>query len=557
MSASAVPPVPVSLRGQALLADPRLNKGLAFPVEERRTFGLNGLLPVGERTLEEQVALAWAGVEAQETLLGRHVRLRQLQDDNETLFYAVLSAHLPAALPIVYTPGVGEGCLNFSRLWERPRGVFLSAEHKGNLAAQLEAVAGKGAAIRLIIVTDGERILGLGDLGANGMGIPIGKLALYTACANLDPAQLLPVLLDVGTDNQALLDDPAYIGLRRKRLRGEAYDAFVEEFVGAVQDLWPGALLHWEDFANRTAPFLLERYRDRLPSFNDDIQGTASVALAAILAGVRARGETLAQQRIVIAGGGSAGCGIALLLEQVMEDEGLTPEAARDRFYLIDRPGLLTADMQDLTPAQARLARTDLARTDAGRDLARVVARIHPTILIGVSGQAGLFTEEIIRTMARHCERPMIFPLSNPTHLAEATPADLCRWTDGRALVSTGSPFPPVTHGDLTMTVDQTNNAYIFPGLGLGVLACQARAVSDGMLQAAARAVAVQAPLLQGGLNMLPPVTELPQVAQAVARAVAMQAQEEKLCPPFTAEELETRLTRMHWVPVYRPYQAA
>lgn len=549
----------VALAGQSLLETPLLNKGLAFTPEERVAFGLEGLLPAAVRSLEEQVETAYARVMAAGDTLAQHVRLRALQDENETLFYALLDRHLAEMLPLVYTPGVGEACLNFSRLWARPRGVFLTADPQGRLADSLAAPAFDG--IKLVIVTDGERILGLGDLGANGMGIPIGKLSLYTACAGLDPACLLPVTLDVGTDNQSLLDDPSYIGLRRKRLRGAEYDAFLEEFVSAVQNRWPGVLLHWEDFANRNAVPLLERYRHRLLSFNDDIQGTAAIALAAILSGVRARGEKLSDQRVVVAGGGSAGCGIALQLAQVMEDEGLTPQQARARFYLVDRPGLLTADMDGLTEGQKRLARTDMttARTEDAkeRDLAHVVAAVHPTILIGVSGQAGLFTEEIIRAMAAHCARPMVFPLSNPTRFAEAKPTDILAWTEGRAMVSTGSPFPPVTIDGKETAIDQTNNAYIFPGLGLGALACRACAISDGMLTAAAGAVAERSPLLKNGLNMLPPVSEMRPVAQAVARAVALKAREEGLCPTFTDAQLDDRLRALHWEAVYRPYTPA
>lgn len=547
-------PLPVSLKGQALLNTPLLNKGLAFSEKERLCFELNGLLTPAVQSLPQQVEAARTRVMAHDTILARHQELRALQDENETVFHALLNSDLASFMPLVYTPGVGEACQNFSALWRRPRGLFLSSNMTGHIAEILADPAYDK--IRLIIMTDGERILGLGDLGANGMGIPIGKSALYTACAGLDPALILPVTLDVGTNNEALLRDATYIGQHRERLEPEAYHAFIEEVVGAIRTRWPDGLLHWEDFAGHNAAPLLERYRDILCSFNDDIQGTAAIATAAIIASVQGKHETLSAQHIVILGGGSAGCGIATqLLAAIMAEGNLTEEEACQRFYILDRYGLITADMDDLTEGQKRFARHDITADQTGRDLAMVVKTVHPTILIGVSGQAGLFTREIIEDMAAHCPRPLIFPLSNPTSHAEARPEDLLHWTEGRALVSTGSPFPPVICQGQTIPIDQTNNAYIFPGLGLGVLACKARSVSDAMLMQAAMAVAAHSPLRQGGRNLLPPIEAMRPVALAVARAVARQAMKEGLCSGFDDEALEAELSALSWEPVYRLYE--
>ncbi|QDH13748.1 NAD-dependent malic enzyme [Formicincola oecophyllae] len=547
-------PRPVGKRSMALLNDPFLNKGLAFPPSERAAFGLNDLLPAGQRTLEQQVALARQHVLDQQGDLARNTALRGLQDENETVFYALLESHLAEMMPLVYTPAVGEGCLHFSETWRKPRGLFLAAPERASFK---DILAQAPDGIRLVIVTDGERILGLGDLGANGMGIPIGKLALYTACAGINPTMMLPVTLDVGTDNQPLRESPDYIGWRHERLRGADYDAVVEAFVSAITERWPHVLLHWEDFANRNAAPLLARYKHRLPSFNDDIEGTAAIAAAAMLAGVKAKGEKLSDQRIALAGGGSAGCGIAALLLKAMEDEGLSRSEAAKRFYLFDRQGLLTSDMADLTPAQKVFARTDVRQHDQGRDLESACARIHPTILVGVTGKGGLFSEGLVRNMASHTKRPMVFPLSNPTRFAEATPADIMKWTDGRAMVSTGSPFPPVMVDGKPTTIAQTNNAYVYPGLGLGALASGAGSVSTAMLMAAARTVADCSPLLHGGANMLPPATDMAAIARKVAVAVAQAAMAEGLCPPLTENALEARIKALSWKPAYGPYVPA
>ncbi len=552
---SALPPRSVHLQKMDLLNDPFLNKGTAFSLEERNAFHLHGLLPAGVQTLDEQVAQAYNNIMALPDVLAKHVHIRSIQDTNETLFHALLERHLKEMMPIVYTPGVGKACQEFSKIWQRPRGLFLSSADKGKIAERLAAIASDD--IRLIIVTDGERILGLGDLGANGMGIPIGKLSLYTACAGINPSLMLPVTLDVGTENTTLREDPAYIGSRTPRLRGAEYDSFIEEFVTALQARWPECLLHWEDFAGRNAAPLLKRYRDRLPSFNDDIQGTAGIATAAILSGLKAKGETLSQQRIAFAGGGAAGIGIATQLLAAIEAEGLSHEDALRCFFITDRNGLLTHDMENLSEGQALFARQDETATNGqGRSLAEVIQQNHPTILIGVSGQAGLFGEELIRTMAAHCPRPLIFPLSNPTSHVEATPQDILTWTNGQAIVSTGSPFEPVQFEGRKIIIDQTNNSYVFPGLGLGALACKARSISDGMLMAAAEAVAEASPLKDGGETLLPPVEEMYSIALSVARAVAKQALAESLCPDFDNAELESALKALSWQPRYRPYQA-
>ncbi|UMM64455.1 NAD-dependent malic enzyme [Aristophania vespae] len=547
-------PLTVSLTGQALLDSPFFNKGLAFTKQERDIFHLNGLLPSSEHDLEIQVSNAYESIMRQEGNLNRHVALRALQDENETVFYALLDKYLIEMMPLVYTPGVGEACLNFSKIYQRPRGLYITTEHKGRISQILASPDYDN--IRMVIVTDGERILGLGDLGANGMGIPIGKLSLYTACSGLNPSYMLPVTLDVGTENEALLNDPHYIGLKQRRLRGKAYDEFIDEFVKAVQKRWPNSLLHWEDFAGRNAAPLLQRYRDQILSFNDDIQGTASIANAAILAGIAKKKETLSQQRIVIIGGGSAGCGIAYQLLQACIAEGLSQKEALNLFYIFDRPGLLLQGMDDLTEAQQLFARPD-ALTDGGNtDLTKAINQIRPTILIGVSGQAGLFTKDMITSMAHYCENPLIFPLSNPTSHIEARPEDILAWTKGKAIIGTGSPFLPIEFDGKIIKIDQTNNAYIFPGLGLGALACQAQKISDNMLMAAAKAV-VSCSASQENDGLLPPLSAIKDVAHKVARFVALQAKEEGLCPDFDETSLEENIAALSWEPVYRPYHFA
>jgi malate dehydrogenase (oxaloacetate-decarboxylating) len=553
-------PVETDLTGYDLINTPMLNKGTAFPEAERDVFRLHGLLPPHVGSLDDQVARRLKVLRAFKTDFERYAFLRDLQDTNETLFYALLVRNIEEMLPLVYTPTVGEGCQRFSEIWRKPRGVFLSYPNKNRIREILADQ--RFDKVRVIVVTDGERILGLGDQGAGGMGIPIGKLALYCGCAGIHPEQTLPVLLDVGTNNQERLDDPIYIGWRHARVTGADYDAFVEEFVAAVSERWPDVLLQWEDFAGTHAGSLLARYRDRLCTFNDDIQSTAAVAVAAVMAAVTVTGVPLTGQRIVLVGAGSAGCGIAALLLRAMIEDGADETAARRRFFAIDRPGLLVEGMADVTPAQAPFVQPREAV--AGWTLEKpgeiglldVVSNARPTVLIGVCGRAGAFTEAAVRTMAKQVERPIIFPLSNPTSRSEATAEQLVAWSDGRALIGTGSPFAPVTWRGGTICVDQTNNSYIFPGMGLGILAAGARRVTDAMFMAAAKAVAQMSPTAtdQHG-PLLPPVGQMRAVSLAVAQAVARQAQADGVAPTCDAAILDARIAGSVWEPRYRPYR--
>ena len=553
-------PLEVDIEGAVLLTNPLLNKGTAFTDEERTAFSLHGLLPPRVGTLDAQVARRLQAVRAFTRDLDRYVFLRGLQDANETLFYALLTRHLTEMLPLVYTPTVGQACEQFSHYWHFPRGLFLSWPHR-DIIDQILAHP-RYDRIETIVVSDGERILGLGDQGAGGMGIPIGKLSIYTACAGLDPATTLPILLDTGTDNAERIADPLYMGWKHERVRGADYDAFIETFISAVTKRWPRVLLQWEDFARVNAGPLLERYRDRLCSFNDDIQGTAAVAAATLLAGTKVSGISLCDQRFVLFGAGTAGSGIGRMLLDLMVHEGLTRREAQDRFFAVDRHGLLVEGMADLQSFQAPFVKSraavagwQLARSDR-IDLLDTVRNVRPTVLIGVSGQPGAFTEDIIRSMADSVERPLIFPLSNPLSRCEATPADLARWTGGRALIGTGSPFPPAVIDGQPVTVNQTNNAYIFPGVGLAVHAVGARRISDAMFVAAARALAALAPkATQAHPKLLPPVDSLRDVAVAVAKAVALQARADGLCAGFEDEELDRLIAAKRWEPVYRPYR--
>jgi malate dehydrogenase (oxaloacetate-decarboxylating) len=555
-------PVIVDVEGAVLLTTPLLNKGTAFTDEERTEFSLHGLLPPRVGTLEAQVARRLQAVRAFSRDIDRHVFLRGLQDANETLFYALLTRHLSEMLPLVYTPTVGQACEQFSLYWHFPRGLFLSWPHR-DIIDQILAHP-RYDKVETIVVSDGERILGLGDQGAGGMGIPIGKLSLYTACAGLDPATTLPILLDTGTDNGDRIADPLYMGWKHERVRGADYDAFIETFVSAVTRRWPRILLQWEDFARINAGRILERYRDRLCSFNDDIQGTAAVAAATVLAGAKVSGIPFCEQRFVLCGAGTAGSGIGRMLLDLMMHEGLTRQEAQERFFAVDCHGLLVEGMNDLESFQAPFvkSRAEIAGWTLSNTqrigLLDTVRNVRPTVLIGVSGQPGIFSEEVIRTMAGAVERPLIFPLSNPVSRCEATPADLVRWSGGRALIGTGSPFPPVVMNGKAITVNQTNNAYIFPGVGLGVHAVRARRVSDGMFVAAAKALADLAPQTNDRHpRLLPPVDNLREVALVVAKAVALQARTEGLCDDFKDSALDGLIAAKRWEPVYRTYRGA
>jgi len=558
--------IETSLMGLGLLNTPMFNKGTAFPESERDEFSLHGLLPPHVGTLEEQVERRLRAFRALTDDFSRYTLMRDLQDVNETLFYALITRNIEEMLPVVYTPAVGEGCQRFSEIWRRPRGVFLSYPNRSRMETILNHPRYDG--VRCIVVSDGERILGLGDQGAGGMGIPIGKLSLYTALAGIHPLRCLPILLDVGTDNAARVADPLYIGWRHERVRGAEYDKFVDTFVRVVRKRWPHVLLQWEDFAGNNAARLLERYRDVLPSFNDDIQGTAAVAVATLLAAVSVTGVPFTEQRFVVYGFGSAGLGITKLLCQALVDAGLSEEAARARFYAVDKDGLLVEGMEGMTREQAAFARVgrevqDWPRGEDGIGLKDVVERVRPTVLMGVSGQVGAFTEEVVRSMARGLDqehngrdlRPVILPLSNPTSRCEVTPADVIRWTEGRAIVGTGSPFAPVEFGGKSYKIAQTNNSYIFPGMALGIMSSKARRVSDGMIMAAARALAALSPTqVDPDGALLPPLQSLRDVSMSVAAALGRQAEAEGLAE-VKGEAFVEALRANVWEPVYLPYR--
>ena len=548
-----------SRSGYELLADPLLNKGTAFSEAERDSFDLHGLLPPTIGTLEEQVSRRLQVLRAFATDVERYAFLRDLQDTNETLFFALLVQNLEEMLPVVYTPTVGAGCQQFSRLFRKPRGLFLSMPHKNRIEEILAHP--RFDKVEAIVVTDGERILGLGDQGAGGMGIPIGKLALYTGCGGLHPATTLPIMLDVGTDNPDCLNDPLYIGWRHERVRGEEYDDFIEAFVSAVAKRWPHVLLQWEDFAKNNATRMLERYRDRLCTFNDDVQGTAAVATGTLLAAVNVTGVPLTEQRIAVMGAGSAGCGIASLIRKAMTDAGLSDSEAGKRFFMVDRDGLLVDGMDGIASFQQPFLQDKAAIADWKLDhpdrvaLLDVVRNAKPTVLIGVSGQAGAFSESVVRAMAEINKRPVIFPLSNPTSRAEATPDDLQAWTDGRAVIGTGSPFPPIERNGAKFKVDQTNNSYIFPGVGLGAIAVKASRVSDQMFMAAAKALAAASPARDDPTkSLLPPVTSLREVSITVALAVALQAHREGLTQGVDTDQIDGLIRNKVWMPHYVPY---
>jgi malate dehydrogenase (oxaloacetate-decarboxylating) len=544
--------------------NPRLNKGTAFTEAERDAFALHGLLPPHIGTLESQRERRKRVLDSRHTAFGKYSNMRDLQDNDETLFYSLIAEYTEELLPIVYTPAVGEGCQRFSEIWRKPRGLFLSYPDRDRIAQILASP--RYDAVRCIVVSDGERILGLGDQGAGGMGIPIGKMALYTALGGIPPEQCLPVLLDVGTDNEELLDDPIYIGWQHNRIRGQEYDDFVETFVSAVERRWPHILLQWEDFAGANAARLLERYRDRLCTFNDDIQGTAAVTTATLLAAVNATGIPLHEHTIAMFGAGSAGIGIVDLLIAAMKKEGLSEEQARRRIYAFNHFGLLVEGGKGIRPEQQALARKreDIAgwklspsSSDTGElTLLDVVRNAGITVLAGVSAQPGAFTEEIVREMARHTPHPVIFPLSNPTSQSEAAPADLLRWTDGRALVGTGSPFAPVEVNGKSIRIAQVNNSYIFPGLALGILVSRAKRVTDGMIMAAAKALAALSPArADKSAPLLPPIAEARKTSLAVAEAVGMQAIAAGMAEAVDEESLADALRGYVWEPEYVTYE--
>ena len=551
----------VSLCGFNLINSPRLNKGTAFTDHERDIFQLHGLLPPHIGNLDEQIERRMQALEQQPTSFDKYASLRDLQDTNETLFYAMLVRNVEKMLPLVYTPTVGEGCQRFSEIWRKPRGLFLSYPNKDRIAQILSHR--RYDEIKCIVVSDGERILGLGDQGAGGMGIPIGKMALYTALGGIYPEHCLPILLDVGTDNEDRLKSPIYIGWRHHRVRGQDYDDFVDLFVNSVKKRWPHVLLQWEDFAGSNAARFLARYRDQLCTFNDDIQGTAAIAATTLVSAINVTGVPLEQQRIAVVGFGSAGLGITNLLAQFVQDKGLTAEEARSRFYAIDRYGLITESTRDVHPEQRPYARKaqevqGWSAQNGEITLLDVVRNAKPSVLIGVSGQTGVFTEEVVREMAKHTNRPVIFPLSNPTSRSEATPQELMDWTEGRALIGTGSPFAPVSVGGKKIHTAQTNNSYIFPGLALGIIASKSRRVSDTMVKAAASELIRYLPTQTNKEgSLLPPLSDARRLGRFIGEAVGRQAIQEGLAQVADEDALVRELEANIWEPQYEMYEFA
>jgi len=551
--------VPDEKRGQAVLFDALTTKGTAFSEAERRSYGLLGLLPTAVKTLEEQAKHCWHEFSTRQGDLDKHIYLRALQDRNETLFYRVLHDHIPESLPIVYTPTVGEACQRFSEIYRRPRGLFVSYPDRD----RLDDVLGNRPQndVDVIVVTDGQRILGLGDQGIGGMGIPIGKLSLYTLIGGIDPARTLPIVLDVGTDNVELLDDPQYLGWRHRRITDDEYYAFIDRFVAAVQQHLPHVLLQWEDFATVHALPILARYRDKLLTFNDDIQGTAAVTVGALHGAAKVAGRPLSQQQVVMLGAGSAGIGVLDMIRREMVTESLSEQAAAERIWVVDVVGLLTDDRADLSPAQREFAQP--ADRVAGwglsgpAQLADVVHQVDVGVLLGLSTAAGAFTEAIVRELAAKTDRPIIFPLSNPTSRAEAHPAELDKWTDGRALIATGSPFAPLLRNGVEHAVAQCNNVYIFPAMGLAVTAAQATRVTDEMMRIAAAMLGDASPALANpDQPLLPAWSDVPDVAVRIAHAVAVQAVADGVAPKRSSDELTERIAQVRWTPAYPPASA-
>jgi malate dehydrogenase (oxaloacetate-decarboxylating) len=555
--------------GKDLMSDPVLNKGTAFTEEERTEFGLHGLLPPVVETLEQQSVRAYEAYKRKDDDLEKHIFLRSLQDTNETLFHDLLYRHIAEMTPIVYTPVVAQGCINFSHIYRRPRGIFLSYP----LADKMDEIIEKNRPYRdvdVIVVTDGERVLGIGDQGAGGMGIPIGKLSLYTVIGGIEPKRTLPILLDVGTNNQERLHDPEYIGWRHERITGQPYWDFVDKFVSCIKRKLPNVLLQWEDFAKSHARPILDKYRDSLCTFNDDIQGTAAVTLGAIYKTLKITGEKFSDQQIVILGAGSAGTGIAEYILQAMIAEGMEETKARRHFFILDSRGLLQTTSTNLTEVQQRFAQpSELVSSWKAKEgghigLAEVIKNISATILIGVSSQPGQFTQPIVKEMASKVNKPIIFPLSNPYDRAEAVPEDLVRWTEGRALIATGTGFPPVTFNGKTYRIAQCNNFYIFPAIGLAVSASGAKRVTDRMMIAAASALGnfqdakgnnySNAELL---LLLLPPIESMRDVAIHIAIKVALQAQQDGVAPEMSEQQVSEQVQKRFWIPEYRNYKVA
>jgi malate dehydrogenase (oxaloacetate-decarboxylating) len=554
------PYLKVFLKDYALLHHSILNKGMSFSHEEREAFELLGLLPPHETNLTTQRARSYEAFKNKSPEIEKYIYLRDLQNSNETLFYSLVLEHIEEMMPIVYTPTVGLGCERYSYIYRRPRGVYIAYPDRNNIDKILANHHFNN--VKVIVVSDGERILGLGDQGAGGMGIPIGKLVLYTACAGIHPTETLPILLDTGTNNVGLQNDSLYIGWHHERMRGKEYDHFIDLFVKAVKKRFPHVLLQWEDFAQHNANAILERYRSDLCTFNDDIQGTAAVAAGTLIAAINVTGTRLRDQRIVVFGAGSAGCGISHLIKQAMIADGLSYEEAKHRFFLIDKSGLLMEDMPDLLPFQKPLVQSQ--ETISGWkcenrnniSLMDVIKNSHPTLLIGVSAKACAFSEDMVREMAKQVERPIIFPLSNPQSRCEAAPNDLMKWTHEKAIIGTGSPFADIIKNGKPFRVDQTNNCYIFPGMGLGLIAVNARRVTDEMFMVAAKALADCSPAKTNPeANLLPPFSKIRDVSKHVAQAVAKEAINSGLADYSKKIDLETHIEEIMWIPEYLPYK--
>ncbi len=552
-------PLYIPYAGPSLLETPLLNKGSAFTKEERSSFNLVGLLPPRYETIDEQVERAYRQFSCFNTNINKHIYLRAIHDNNETLFFKLVQDNLAEMMPIIYTPTVGDACEQFSDIYRSSRGLFISYEDRFNIDDMLRNATKHK--VKVIVVTDGERILGLGDQGIGGMGIPIGKLSLYTSCGGISPAHTLPVMLDVGTNNQKLLDDPMYMGARHKRIDQDSYDEFVELFISAVKRRWPHVMLQFEDFAQPNAMPLLQKYRDRICCFNDDIQGTASVTVGTLLAACRSKGAKLSEQRVAFVGAGSAGCGIAEQIISQMVSEGISAEQARSQVFMVDRFGLLTDGMANLRDFQEKLVQTTdaVADWDISGDFASLLEVMHgakPDILIGVSGQAGLFTEQVITAMKSHCDMPIIFPLSNPSRQVEATPNQVINWTQGEVIIATGSPFEPVEYQGKTFPIAQCNNSYIFPGIGLGVIAAKISRITDDMLQVASETLAAASPLAnEESDELLPPLTAISQLSRDIAFAIAKVAFKQNLALSMSDEELLAKIDNTFWNPAYRQYR--
>lgn len=538
------------MKPHEILNDPLLNKGTGFTQKERDALHLHGFLPCGISTLEQQVERRYQNFRQQSSDLGRYLFLTALQNRNETLFYRLVYEHVCEMLPYIYTPTVGKASEHYSLLYTQQRGIYFSYPLKDRIEEIVQNIAIDD--IDVIVATDGERILGLGDLGSGGMAIPVGKLALYTLFGGIHPKRTLPVMLDVGTNNALLLDDPLYLGWRHKRVSGKEYDDFVDAFVQAIKKRYPRVLLQWEDFGKEHAKPLLDRYESQLCSFNDDIQGTASVVLAAILAAVKLNKTKLVEQKIVLFGGGSAGIGVCNLIIDAMKEEKISEEEARKAFYVIDINGLIHTGLKGITPAQMPFARKKEEVAGWGNSLLDVIEKVRPTVLIGVSTQAGAFNEQVVTAMARYVERPVIFPLSNPTSKSEAHPADLIRWTKGKAVIATGSPFDPVEYQGKTYPIAQCNNVSIFPGVGLGLISCKAKRVVNRMFYKAAHILSDHSPMLRDPYGTLfPPFENLREISKEIAAGIVEVAQEEGLSPKTSHKEIQAMVERTMWFPKY------